>query len=81
MRLACWSEQGSGEARSRLILAVDLVNQDALVTYPERTLGDVLKIFKGHKDISYLPVVDESSPDKLLGIISQNDVLATFRKF
>ncbi len=64
-----------------LILAIDLVSKPALVINPEDTLGDALKIFKKHKDISYLPVVDKSAPDKLLGIINQNDVLAAFRKF
>ncbi len=66
---------------ANLILATDLVNKPALIINPEQTLGEVLEIFKKHKDISYLPVVDESEPDKLLGIINQNDVLAAFRKF
>ncbi|MDY6969956.1 MAG: cation:proton antiporter [Spirochaetota bacterium] len=65
---------------SNLVLAVDLVKEVSLVTYPDKTVSDVLDIFKKHKDISYLPVVEESSPDKLLGIICQNDVLAVFRK-
>ncbi len=66
---------------SNLILAVDLVNKPAFDIYPEDTLGDVLQIFKKHRNISYLPVIDKTDPDKLIGILSQNDVLAAFRKF
>ena len=66
---------------SNLILAVDLVNKPAIMVHPEDTLGDVLNIFKKHKNISYLPVVDENDNDQLLGILNQNDVLAAFRKF
>ncbi|MBN1351515.1 cation:proton antiporter [candidate division KSB1 bacterium] len=66
---------------SYLVVAHDLVKKVALVTYPNSTLGDVLKVFYKYKDISYLPVVDELEIDKLLGMVSQNDVLAAFRKF
>lgn len=63
-----------------LIVAIDLVKPEPLAIRPNQTLGEVLEIFKLHKDISYLPVVDEESGHRLLGIISQNDVLAAFRR-
>ncbi|MDY6934562.1 MAG: cation:proton antiporter [Spirochaetota bacterium] len=66
---------------TNLIVALDLVKEVQIVTHPNSTIGDVLKIFKKHKNISYLPVVDENETDRLKGIISQNDVLAVFRKF
>lgn len=66
---------------SQLVVAHDLVKKVALVTYPNSTLGDVLNFFKSHPNISYLPVVDDCDPEKLMGMVSQNDVLATFRKF
>lgn len=66
---------------SNLVVALDLVKKVALVTYPNSTLGDVLKFFQQHQNITYLPVVEDFEPDKLVGVVSQNDVLATFRKF
>lgn len=66
---------------SNLILAVDLVTKPAAVVNPENTLGEVLEIFKKQKDTSFLMVVDKENQDKLIGIISQNDVLAAFRRF
>ena len=40
----------------------------------------MLTLFREHKHVSYLPVVDEQEPDHLLGMVSQNDVLAAFRQ-
>lgn len=65
---------------SQLVVALDLVKKVALVTYPDSTLGDVLQLFNQHKDITYLPVVETLNPTKLVGMVSQNDVLATFRR-
>jgi Kef-type K+ transport system membrane component KefB/CBS domain-containing protein len=67
-------------ALSPLVVAMDLVKKVALVTYPDSTLRDILAFFKQHKNISYLPVVETLNPTQLVGMISQNDVLATFRK-
>ena len=46
---------------------------------PEQTLGEVLSIFRQHSNITFLPVLDGEESRKLVGIISQNDVLAAFR--
>jgi len=66
---------------SQLVVAHDLVKKVALVTYENSTLGEVLEFFRKHKNITYLPVVEDLAPEKLIGMVSQNDVLATFRKF
>lgn len=65
---------------SQLVVAIDLVKKVALVTYPDSTLGEILAFFNQHKNITYLPVVESLNPTQLVGIISQNDVLATFRR-
>ncbi len=65
---------------TNLVIAQDLVKKTPQVTYPDRTLGEVLLYFTKHKNVSYLPVVDPGNSEKLVGIVSQNDVLATFRK-
>jgi Kef-type K+ transport system membrane component KefB len=62
-----------------LVVAEDLVKPEHLFVRPNQTLGEVLHLFKEHKDISYVPVLDEEEPDRLLGILSQNDVLSAFR--
>ena len=65
---------------ANLVIAADLVRPLKQVTFPQQTLSDVLDIFREHPDISYLPVLDEADHGHLLGILSQNDVLAAFRK-
>ena len=66
-------------ATFQVLIAVDLVRADYLSVQPNQTIKEVLLIFRQHKDISYLPVVDADDEKKLIGILSQNDVLATFR--
>ncbi|MBN2088617.1 CBS domain-containing protein, partial [candidate division KSB1 bacterium] len=66
---------------TNLVIAQDLVKKTPQVTYPDTTLGEVLQYFIKHKNVSYLPVVDPGNSEKLVGIVNQNDVLATFRKF
>ena len=65
---------------SNLVIAADLVRPLKLVAFPQQTLSDVLEMFRQHPDASYLPVLDEGDHGHLLGILSQNDVLATFRR-
>ena len=65
---------------TNLIVAIDLVKPEPLAVRPNQTLGEVLEIFNLHKNISYLPVIDEEHTNQLLGIINQNDVLAAFRR-
>jgi Kef-type K+ transport system membrane component KefB/CBS domain-containing protein len=65
---------------SHLVLVRDMVKPEPLALRPGQNLGEALRVFKEHSDISYLPVIDANNPRKLLGIISQNDVLATFRR-
>jgi len=66
------------ETLAALIVARDLVKPEPLSVSPDQTLGQVFEIFQTYSDISYLPVVEGENPVKLIGIISQNDVLATF---
>ena len=63
-----------------LVIAIDLVRPLKTVAHPQQTLSDVLEVFRAHPDISYLPVLDEVDHGHLLGILSQNDVLAAFRR-
>ena len=63
----------------KLVVARDLIKPEPLTITPERRLGEVLEIFHIHSNISYLPVVTGDETKRLIGIVSQNDVLAAFR--
>jgi CBS domain-containing protein len=47
---------------------------------PDQSLREALEEVRQHPDISYFPVVDPDRGSSLLGILSQNDLLAAFRK-
>lgn len=66
-------------AFARLVVAKDIVKPEPLTLTSNQTIGDALDVFRSHSNITYLPVVDQDDPGKLVGIISQNDVLASFR--
>ena len=63
-----------------LLVARDLVTSQISAIPPETPLREALKLLQKKRDISYFPVVDPAKPQKLLGILSQNDVLAAFRR-
>ncbi|MDH3997750.1 MAG: cation:proton antiporter [Desulfuromonadales bacterium] len=67
-------------AMAPLVVAKDLTaaTQDTLT--PDQPLREALKILQLHRNISYFPVVDSNDPQKLIGILNQNDVLAAFRR-
>ena len=50
------------------------------IAFPQQTLSEVLDMFREHPDASYPPVLDQADHGRLLGILSQNDVLAAFRR-
>ncbi len=63
-----------------LLVARDLVTPQANTIAPETPLREALKTLQKKRNISYFPVIDPEEPQKLLGILSQNDVLAAFRR-
>lgn len=64
----------------RLVVAGDLTSTAQYCLRPEQPLREALKILQLHRNISYFPVVDPDDPQKLVGILNQNDVLAAFRR-
>ncbi|PLX97079.1 MAG: hypothetical protein C0622_13730 [Desulfuromonas sp.] len=62
-----------------LLVARDLATTGQSIP-PDTPLRDALKTFQKKRNISYFPVIDPKEPQKLLGILSQNDVLAAFRR-
>lgn len=65
---------------SDLLVAKDLVSSVHHSIPPDTPLRDALKTFQKKRNISYFPVIDPENPKKLLGILSQNDVLSAFRR-
>jgi Kef-type K+ transport system membrane component KefB/CBS domain-containing protein len=63
-----------------LVVAGDLATATHHALAPDMPLREVLKILQLNRDISYFPVIDPETPERLLGILNQNDVLATFRR-
>lgn len=63
-----------------LVVAGDLTATAQYCLYPDQPLREALKILQQHRNISYFPVVDAEDAQKLIGILSQNDVLAAFRR-
>jgi Kef-type K+ transport system membrane component KefB/predicted transcriptional regulator len=63
-----------------LVVAGDLTTTASYSLRPDQPLREALKILQLHRNISYFPVVDADDPQKLVGILNQNDVLAAFRR-
>lgn len=68
------------QSLSDLLVARDLVSSHHHSIPPDTPLRDALKTFQKKSNISYFPVIAPDEPKKLLGILSQNDVLAAFRR-
>ncbi|WP_432822509.1 cation:proton antiporter domain-containing protein [Trichloromonas sp.] len=63
-----------------LVVAGDLTSADHYALYPDQPLREALTLLEQKRSISFFPVVDREQPDRLLGILSQNDVMAAFRR-
>lgn len=63
-----------------LVVAGDLSTAANYCLYPDQPLREALKVLQRHRNVSYFPVVDAEDPQKLVGILNQNDVLAAFRR-
>ncbi len=66
-------------ALANLVVASDLASERHIAMHPDQTLRDALELLQKYRYISYFPVIDPEQPQLLLGILSQNDLLAAFR--
>ncbi|GAB6083507.1 cation:proton antiporter [Desulfuromonas carbonis] len=64
-----------------LVVAGDLLAPNPRSIPPDAPLRIALETLRQHRDLSYFPVIDPEEPERLLGILSQNDLLAAFRRF
>ncbi|APG28222.1 hypothetical protein A7E78_10415 [Syntrophotalea acetylenivorans] len=65
---------------AKLVVASDLAGERHIAMHPDQTLREALEILQKYRYISYFPVIDPEQPKHLLGILSQNDLLAAFRR-
>ena len=65
---------------AQLVVASDLVTGHHHGLSPEQPLREALKTLRLNRDKSFFPVLDAEHPARLVGILSQNDVLAAFRR-
>ncbi|HKJ04562.1 MAG TPA: CBS domain-containing protein [Geopsychrobacteraceae bacterium] len=65
---------------SNLLVASDLASSSHHAIPPDTPLREALKTLQKKRNISFFPVIDPEQPKKLLGILSQNDVLSAFRR-
>jgi CBS domain-containing protein len=63
-----------------LIVARDIATQEHFVLKPSDTLQKALGELKAHPDHTYLLVVDDENPQKLVGVVRHNDVLSAQRR-
>ncbi len=64
-----------------LVVAGDLASVDHSALHPNQPLREALQLLERMRSISFFPVVDPEQPNRLLGMLSQNDVMAAFRRF
>lgn len=67
-------------ALANLVVASDLAGEGHIAMHPDQTLREALEILQKYRYISYFPVIDPEQPERLFGILSQNDLLAAFRR-
>ena len=65
---------------ANLVVASDLASEPKVAFTPNQSLREALDLLNRHRDITYFPVVADGEPDRLLGILSQNDLVAAFRR-
>ncbi len=69
----------NGDRLAPLVVAADLVHPHADRVTPEDSLLSALRTFGAH-DVAYLPVVDAERRERLLGIVSRQDLLAAYER-
>lgn len=63
-----------------LVVAGDLTSTEHHALYPDEPLREALNLMERNHNISFFPVVARTCPDQLLGMLSQNDLMAAFRR-
>jgi Kef-type K+ transport system membrane component KefB/CBS domain-containing protein len=67
-------------ALANLVVASDLAHKPPVAFSPDQSLREALDLVQNYRYVSYFPVIAPGEPDRLLGILSQNDLIAAFRR-
>ena len=62
-----------------LVIAKDITNPTGSVIHSRATIREALALFSQEK-VDMLPVIDNKETKHLIGIVTQRDVLAAFKK-
>ncbi len=65
---------------ANLVVASDLASAPRVAFTPDQSLREALDLLNRHHHINYFPVVDARQSDRLLGMLSQNDLISAFRR-
>jgi Kef-type K+ transport system membrane component KefB/CBS domain-containing protein len=63
-----------------LVVAGDLASAATPTLHPDQSLRAALEVVQQHRNVSFFAVTASDNPRKLVGIVSQNDILAAFRR-
>jgi len=63
-----------------LVVAGELVSSATPTLHPDQALRAALEVVQQHRNVSFFAVTASDNPHKLVGIVSQNDILAAFRR-
>jgi len=63
-----------------LVVAGDLASAGTPTLHPDQSLRAALEVVQQHRNVSFFAVTASDNPRKLVGIVSQNDILAAFRR-
>jgi len=58
---------------------IDVATKNLTIAYPEQTLNEVI-IHMGEKQIGRVPVVDKKDKEKLLGVVTREDILRAYAR-
>ncbi len=68
------------EMLKNLVVAGDIATQEHLLLTPNDTIEKAMRDLRDHPDHTYMLVVDDRNPKKLLGVVRHNDVLSVQRR-
>jgi len=63
-----------------LVLAADIANPEHTLLRQNETVARAMEVLAEHPDHTYILVVDDNEPDRLVGVVRQNDLLSAQRK-
>ena len=74
---ADYADHGFDRALRDIVVVKELATRDVVTVSPEDNLEKALKLIS-HRDFKILPVVSPDKPPKLLGVVSERDIISAY---